>query len=93
MGARAVQDWHIEYSGVDMWVHIVTGVQHFWLAPPTKGNLAALYRRVLGADVSTDAAVMGLLEGVQITAVGAGSTLFVPSGWLHATTLSLMLKA
>ncbi|KAJ3361958.1 hypothetical protein GGF32_006835 [Allomyces javanicus] len=84
MSARAVQDWHVELSGVNMWDNVETGVQHFWLAPPTEGNLAALRLRVMGEDVGSDAAFMDRLEGVQCTAVGVGLTLFVPSGWLHA---------
>ncbi|KAJ3347846.1 hypothetical protein GGF32_006563, partial [Allomyces javanicus] len=79
------QDWHVELSGVNMWVHVVTGLQPFWLAPPTEGNMAALRPRVMGEDVGSDAAFVNLLEGVQFAAVGSRLTLFVPSGWLHAT--------
>ncbi|KAJ3365834.1 hypothetical protein GGF31_008428 [Allomyces arbusculus] len=66
MGARAVQDWHAEFSGVNTWVQFVTGLQHFRLASPTANSLAALCRRTMGSDVGSDvgldAAFMGLLE-------------------------------
>ncbi|CAG0912976.1 unnamed protein product, partial [Notodromas monacha] len=76
-------DFHIDFGGSTVWYHIFKGEKVFYLVRPTKANLAA-YKKWLGSANQLETFFGDLADVCYKLKVKQGSTLFIPSGWIHA---------
>ena len=90
---RAFTDFHIDCGGSSAWYHVLSGKKIFWLIPPTDDNLQLYEDWVLAGGGNGGKSDGGnhppAFFGDRVSAcgrleVGAGQTVFVPGGWIHA---------
>jgi len=81
--AGCYTDFHIDFGGTSVWYHVLRGVKVFWLIPPTDANLK-LYEEWTLSGKQGDVFFGDTVEKCGRIMVKAGSTLFIPSGWIHA---------
>ena len=82
-------DWHIDLGGTSVWYHIHRGKKIFILVEPSEANLKLYTEYDKRSDENS---WQGFVEfctwkGVdchpQILTLIEGSTVFIPSGWIH----------
>uniref|UniRef100_A0A0N5BDK9 JmjC domain-containing protein n=1 Tax=Strongyloides papillosus TaxID=174720 RepID=A0A0N5BDK9_STREA len=79
----AFSDFHIDFSGVNVWVTLLKGKKVWWLAPPTPENISLCESYLKDPSALKDI-VMELVENYCRITLTAGQSLLLPSGWLHA---------
>jgi hypothetical protein len=84
MGAAgSFTNFHVDFGGSSVWYHVVRGRKQFVLLPPTAHNLAT-YRRWCSNPRLSRRFLTDLLDGASQLDVGAGETIVLPAGWIHA---------
>jgi len=81
--ANSFIDFHVDFGGTSVWYHVLRGHKVFWLVPPTDSNLG-LYEEWVREPPGKAQFFGSRAEGCCRLEVAAGSTLFLPSGWIHA---------
>lgn len=76
-------DFHIDMGGTSVWYHLLHGRKLFWLIPPTDENLKKYEEWILSGRQS-EVFFGDLVENCGRFELCEGSTLFIPSGWIHA---------
>jgi len=84
MAARgSYTDFHVDFGGTAVFYHLIYGEKVFYFVQPSKRNMNAFERWSNSATRSTT--FFGELADECIECrVTAGSTLFIPAGWIHA---------
>merc|ERR1719414_289714 len=81
--ANSFIDFHLDFGGTSIWYHVLRGHKIFFLVPPTDANLLLYEKWVKNEEKKVD--FFGSeASGCCRVDVPAGSTLFLPSGWMHA---------
>jgi hypothetical protein len=76
-------DFHVDFGGSSVWYHIHQGEKVFYFARPTKSNLAA-YKKWMSSANQLETFFGNLADTCYVLHAKAGSTVFIPSGWIHA---------
>ncbi|XP_062863370.1 lysine-specific demethylase 7A isoform X2 [Trichomycterus rosablanca] len=88
MGVKnSYTDFHIDFGGTSVWYHVLWGEKIFYLIKPTKENLALYETWSLSANQSE------VFFGEKVDqcfkcVVKQGSTVLLPTGWIHAVLTS-----
>ncbi|KAJ8888136.1 hypothetical protein PR048_007623, partial [Dryococelus australis] len=77
-------DFQICFGGTSLWYHILKGSQVLWLIPPFEVNLQLFEQWVLSGKQPVVFFGDTVEKCGRIT-LAAGHTLFIPTGWIHAT--------
>ena len=80
--ANSFMDFHLSFSGTSTWYHVLRGHKVFWLVPPTDKNLLLYEDWVKNQD--RNGFFGSKAEGCCRVDMPTGSTMFLPSGWIHA---------
>jgi len=81
--ANSFIDFHVDFGGTSVWYHVLRGHKVFWLVPPTDSNLG-LYEDWARQPPGKAQFFGARAEGCCRLELPAGSTLFLPAGWVHA---------
>ncbi len=76
-------DFHVDFGGSSVWYHIVKGDKIFYLIEPTIENLK-IYEKWLCVKNHSEIFLGDKVKNCYIFKVNEGSTIFLPTGWIHA---------
>ncbi|XP_041113075.1 lysine-specific demethylase 7B isoform X1 [Polyodon spathula] len=88
MGVKdSYTDFHIDFGGTSVWYHVLWGEKIFYLIKPTKANLA-LYEAWSSSPNQSEVFFGEKVDKCYKCVVQQGTTLFIPTGWIHAVLTS-----
>nr|XP_020472405.1 lysine-specific demethylase 7A [Monopterus albus] len=88
MGVKdSYTDFHIDFGGTSVWYHVLWGEKIFYLIEPTPANLA-LYEAWSSSPNQSEVFFGNKVEKCYKCVVPQGTTLLVPTGWIHAVLTS-----
>uniref|UniRef100_A0A8C5BVT7 Uncharacterized protein n=1 Tax=Gadus morhua TaxID=8049 RepID=A0A8C5BVT7_GADMO len=80
-------DFHIDFGGTSVWYHVLWGEKIFYLIPPTVANLA-LYEAWSSSTNQSEVFFGDKVDKCYKCVVPQGTTLLIPTGWIHAVLTS-----
>ncbi|XP_051976925.1 lysine-specific demethylase 7A-like [Xyrauchen texanus] len=80
-------DFHIDFGGTSVWYHVLWGEKIFYLIKPTKANLA-LYESWSSSPNQSEVFFGDKVDKCYKCLVKQGSTILLPTGWIHAVLTS-----
>uniref|UniRef100_A0A672RFG0 Lysine demethylase 7A n=1 Tax=Sinocyclocheilus grahami TaxID=75366 RepID=A0A672RFG0_SINGR len=80
-------DFHIDFGGTSVWYHVLWGEKIFYLIKPTKANLA-LYESWSSSPSQSEVFFGDKVDKCYKCVVKQGTTIFLPTGWIHAVLTS-----
>ncbi|XP_011611578.2 lysine-specific demethylase 7A isoform X1 [Takifugu rubripes] len=88
MGVKdSYTDFHIDFGGTSVWYHVLWGEKVFYLIKPTPTNLA-LYEAWSSSPNQSEVFFGDKVEKCYKCVVPQGTTLLIPTGWIHAVLTS-----
>uniref|UniRef100_A0A671W0Z2 Lysine-specific demethylase 7A n=1 Tax=Sparus aurata TaxID=8175 RepID=A0A671W0Z2_SPAAU len=88
MGVKdSYTDFHIDFGGTSVWYHVLWGEKVFYLIKPTPANLA-LYEAWSSSPNQSEVFFGDKVEKCYKCIVPQGTTLLIPTGWIHAVLTS-----
>uniref|UniRef100_A0A4W6C8A6 Lysine-specific demethylase 7A n=1 Tax=Lates calcarifer TaxID=8187 RepID=A0A4W6C8A6_LATCA len=88
MGVRdSYTDFHIDFGGTSVWYHVLWGEKIFYLIKPTPANLA-LYEAWSSSPNQSEVFFGDKVDKCYKCVVPQGTTLLIPTGWIHAVLTS-----
>ncbi|MCJ8742946.1 hypothetical protein PDJAM_G00088040 [Pangasius djambal] len=88
MGVKnSYTDFHIDFGGTSVWYHVLWGEKVFYLIEPTKTNLA-LYESWSSSANQSEVFFGEKVEKCYKCVVKQGTTVLLPTGWIHAVLTS-----
>ncbi|XP_063073185.1 lysine-specific demethylase 7A [Engraulis encrasicolus] len=88
MGVKdSYTDFHIDFGGTSVWYHVLWGEKIFYLIEPTKANLA-LYEAWSSSVNQSEVFFGDKVEKCYKCVVRQGTTILLPTGWIHAVLTS-----
>uniref|UniRef100_A0AAY4E3N0 Uncharacterized protein n=1 Tax=Denticeps clupeoides TaxID=299321 RepID=A0AAY4E3N0_9TELE len=88
MGVKdSYTDFHIDFGGTSVWYHVLWGEKIFYLIKPTQENLA-LYEEWSSSPNQSEVFFGDKVERCYKCVVRQGTTLLIPTGWIHAVLTS-----
>ncbi|KAI4902439.1 hypothetical protein NFI96_011490 [Prochilodus magdalenae] len=88
MGVKdSYTDFHIDFGGTSVWYHVLWGEKIFYLIKPTPTNLA-LYEEWSSSPNQSEVFFGEKVDKCYKCVVRQGTTLFIPTGWIHAVLTS-----
>uniref|UniRef100_A0A8B9GPB7 Lysine (K)-specific demethylase 7Ab n=1 Tax=Astyanax mexicanus TaxID=7994 RepID=A0A8B9GPB7_ASTMX len=88
MGVKnSYTDFHIDFGGTSVWYHVLWGEKIFYLIKPTPTNLA-LYEEWSSSPNQSEVFFGEKVDTCYKCVVRQGTTLFIPTGWIHAVLTS-----
>uniref|UniRef100_A0A8C4HM37 Lysine-specific demethylase 7A n=1 Tax=Dicentrarchus labrax TaxID=13489 RepID=A0A8C4HM37_DICLA len=88
MGVKdSYTDFHIDFGGTSVWYHVLWGEKIFYLIKPTSANLA-LYEAWSSSPNQSEVFFGDKVDKCYKCVVPQGTTLLVPTGWIHAVLTS-----
>ncbi|XP_028252324.1 lysine-specific demethylase 7A [Parambassis ranga] len=88
MGVKdSYTDFHIDFGGTSVWYHVLWGEKVFYLIKPTPTNLA-LYEAWSSSPNQSEVFFGDKVEKCYKCVVTQGTTLLIPTGWIHAVLTS-----
>ncbi|XP_071761776.1 lysine-specific demethylase 7A isoform X1 [Centroberyx gerrardi] len=88
MGVKdSYTDFHIDFGGTSVWYHVLWGEKIFYLIKPTPTNLA-LYEAWSSSPNQSEVFFGDKVEKCYKCVVPQGTTLLIPTGWIHAVLTS-----
>uniref|UniRef100_A0A672QCS4 Lysine-specific demethylase 7B n=1 Tax=Sinocyclocheilus grahami TaxID=75366 RepID=A0A672QCS4_SINGR len=80
-------DFHIDFGGTSVWYHVLWGEKIFYLIKPTSANLA-LYEEWSSSPSQSEVFFGEKVDKCYKCVVRQGTTLLIPTGWIHAVLTS-----
>uniref|UniRef100_A0AAR2K189 Lysine-specific demethylase 7A n=1 Tax=Pygocentrus nattereri TaxID=42514 RepID=A0AAR2K189_PYGNA len=80
-------DFHIDFGGTSVWYHVLWGEKIFYLIKPSPTNLA-LYEEWSSSPNQSEMFFGEKVDKCYKCVVRQGTTLFIPTGWIHAVLTS-----
>ncbi|XP_076878141.1 lysine-specific demethylase 7B [Brachyhypopomus gauderio] len=80
-------DFHVDFGGTSVWYHVLWGEKVFYLIKPTSANLA-LYEEWSSSPNQSEVFFGEKVDKCYKCVVHQGTTLFIPTGWIHAVLTS-----
>ncbi|XP_048875616.1 lysine-specific demethylase 7B-like isoform X1 [Brienomyrus brachyistius] len=88
MGVKdSYTDFHIDFGGTSVWYHVLWGEKIFYLIEPTQANLA-LYEEWSSSPNQSEVFFGEKVDKCYKCVVQRGTTLLIPTGWIHAVLTS-----
>ncbi|XP_052400523.1 lysine-specific demethylase 7B [Carassius gibelio] len=88
MGVKdSYTDFHIDFGGTSVWYHVLWGEKIFYLIKPTPANLA-LYEEWSSSPSQSEVFFGEKVDKCYKCVVRQGTTLLIPTGWIHAVLTS-----
>ncbi|XP_058272687.1 lysine-specific demethylase 7A isoform X2 [Hemibagrus wyckioides] len=88
MGVKnSYTDFHIDFGGTSVWYHVLWGEKIFYLIEPTETNLA-LYESWSSSANQSEVFFGEKVEKCYKCVVKQGTTVLLPTGWIHAVLTS-----
>ncbi|KAM9704936.1 lysine-specific demethylase 7A [Menidia menidia] len=88
MGVKdSYTDFHIDFGGTSVWYHVLWGEKIFYLIKPTPNNLA-LYEAWSSSPNQSEVFFGEKVDMCYKCVVPQGTTLLIPTGWIHAVLTS-----
>uniref|UniRef100_A0A3Q0R016 Lysine demethylase 7A n=1 Tax=Amphilophus citrinellus TaxID=61819 RepID=A0A3Q0R016_AMPCI len=88
MGVKdSYTDFHIDFGGTSVWYHVLWGEKVFYLIKPTPTNLA-LYEAWSSSPNQSEVFFGDKVDKCYKCVVPQGTTLLIPTGWIHAVLTS-----
>uniref|UniRef100_A0A8C7ZIK0 Lysine demethylase 7A n=1 Tax=Oryzias sinensis TaxID=183150 RepID=A0A8C7ZIK0_9TELE len=88
MGVKdSYTDFHIDFGGTSVWYHVLWGEKIFYLIEPTSTNLA-LYEAWSSSPNQSEVFFGDKVEKCYKCVVSQGTTLLIPTGWIHGVLTS-----
>ncbi|KAF3705216.1 Lysine-specific demethylase 7A [Channa argus] len=88
MGVKdSYTDFHIDFGGTSVWYHVLWGEKIFYLIKPTPANLA-LYEAWSSSPNQSEVFFGDKVDKCYKCVVPQGTTLLIPTGWIHAVLTS-----
>ncbi|TTN49608.1 Lysine-specific demethylase 7A [Bagarius yarrelli] len=88
MGVKnSYTDFHIDFGGTSVWYHVLWGEKIFYLIKPTKTNLE-LYESWSSSANQSEVFFGDKVEQCYKCVVQQGTTVLLPTGWIHAVLTS-----
>ncbi|XP_055018265.1 lysine-specific demethylase 7B, partial [Boleophthalmus pectinirostris] len=88
MGVKdSYTDFHIDFGGTSVWYHVLWGEKIFYLIKPTLDNLA-LYEAWSSSPNQSEVFFGDKVDKCYKCVVPQGTTLLIPTGWIHAVLTS-----
>ncbi|XP_005456718.1 lysine-specific demethylase 7A [Oreochromis niloticus] len=88
MGVKdSYTDFHIDFGGTSVWYHVLWGEKVFYLIKPTLTNLA-LYEAWSSSPNQSEVFFGDKVDKCYKCIVPQGTTLLIPTGWIHAVLTS-----
>uniref|UniRef100_A0A672ZG91 Lysine-specific demethylase 7A n=1 Tax=Sphaeramia orbicularis TaxID=375764 RepID=A0A672ZG91_9TELE len=88
MGVKdSYTDFHIDFGGTSVWYHVLWGEKIFYLIKPTPTNLA-LYEAWSSSPNQSEVFFGDKVDKCYKCVVTQGTTLLIPTGWIHAVLTS-----
>ncbi|MCJ8734443.1 hypothetical protein PDJAM_G00235470 [Pangasius djambal] len=88
MGVKgSYTDFHIDFGGTSVWYHVLWGEKIFYLIKPTPANLA-LYEEWSSSPNQSEVFFGERVDKCYKCVVRPGTTLFIPTGWIHGVLTS-----
>ncbi|XP_061125244.1 lysine-specific demethylase 7A isoform X2 [Syngnathus typhle] len=88
MGVKdSYTDFHIDFGGTSVWYHVLWGEKVFYLIRPTPANLA-LYEAWSSSPNQSEVFFGDKVDKCYKCVVSQGTTLLIPTGWIHAVLTS-----
>ncbi|TSS60383.1 Lysine-specific demethylase 7B [Bagarius yarrelli] len=88
MGVKgSYTDFHIDFGGTSVWYHVLWGEKIFYLIKPTPTNLA-LYEEWSSSPNQSEVFFGEKVDKCYKCVVRPGTTLFIPTGWIHGVLTS-----
>ncbi|XP_013859717.1 lysine-specific demethylase 7A [Austrofundulus limnaeus] len=88
MGVKdSYTDFHIDFGGTSVWYHVLWGEKIFYLIKPTPANLA-LYEAWSSSPNQSEVFFGDKVEKCYKCVVPQGTTLLIPTGWIHGVLTS-----
>ncbi|KAF1758129.1 hypothetical protein GCK72_014587 [Caenorhabditis remanei] len=81
--AGSYTDFHIDFGGSSVYYHIFKGKKIFYIARPSKSNLAA-YQKHETSRSNSEWLGHKIKDEVKRVEINEGETLLIPAGWIHA---------
>nr|XP_055047722.1 lysine-specific demethylase 7B isoform X1 [Misgurnus anguillicaudatus] len=88
MGVKdSYTDFHIDFGGTSVWYHVLWGEKIFYLIKPSPTNLA-LYEEWSSSPNQSEVFFGDKVDKCYKCVVRQGTTLLIPTGWIHAVLTS-----
>ncbi|XP_034018846.1 lysine-specific demethylase 7A isoform X2 [Thalassophryne amazonica] len=88
MGVKdSYTDFHIDFGGTSVWYHVLWGEKVFYLIKPTAANLAQ-YEAWSSSPNQSEVFFGDKVDKCYKCVVPKGTTLLIPTGWIHAVLTS-----
>uniref|UniRef100_A0AAZ3R409 [Histone H3]-dimethyl-L-lysine(36) demethylase n=1 Tax=Oncorhynchus tshawytscha TaxID=74940 RepID=A0AAZ3R409_ONCTS len=88
MGVKnSYTDFHIDFGGTSVWYHVLWGEKVFYMIKPTQANLA-LYEAWSSSPNQSEVFFGDKVDKCYKCVVRQGTTLLIPTGWIHAVLTS-----
>ncbi|XP_070997867.1 lysine-specific demethylase 7B-like [Oncorhynchus clarkii lewisi] len=88
MGVKnSYTDFHIDFGGTSVWYHVLWGEKIFYMIKPTQVNLA-LYEAWSSSPNQSEVFFGDKVDKCYKCVVQQGTTLLIPTGWIHAVLTS-----
>ncbi|KAL4656720.1 lysine-specific demethylase 7B-like isoform X1 [Arapaima gigas] len=88
MGVKdSYTDFHIDFGGTSVWYHVLWGEKIFYLIRPTPENIA-LYEAWSSSPNQSEVFFGDKVDKCYNCVVQQGTTLLIPTGWIHAVLTS-----